>query len=297
MATLRWGAATDPGRIRPENEDNVLAEPNVFAVADGMGGHRAGEVASALAVDLLRSRLSAAGAGLAEVMAAIAEANGDIYRAAIGNPDQQGMGTTVTALVVISESDTDTPADDGRAARAAGPRQRRRLAHLPPAPRPAAAHHGRPQLRAGARRHRPHHRRRGAQPPAAQHRDQGVGHRPDRPRRRLDAAARARRPLPALQRRPRRRGARRRHRRGGQDGQRSAGRGRRAGGDGQPPGRTGQHHRRRRRRGRGRRPARPRHRARPRAGLGRGCDRQHVDGRRSRRRGHRVRRPRRVGQR
>ena len=113
MATLRWGAATDPGRIRPENEDNVLAEPNVFAVADGMGGHRAGEVASALAVDLLRSRLSAAGAGLAEVMAAIAEANADIYRAAIGNPDQQGMGTTVTALVVISEPDTDTSADDG----------------------------------------------------------------------------------------------------------------------------------------------------------------------------------------
>ena len=107
MATLRWGAATDPGRIRPENEDNVLAEPNVFAVADGMGGHRAGEVASALAVDLLRSRLSAAGAGLDDVMAAIAEANGDIYRAAIGNPDQQGMGTTVTALVVISEPDTD----------------------------------------------------------------------------------------------------------------------------------------------------------------------------------------------
>ena len=67
-----------------------------------MGGHRAGEVASALAVDLLRTRLSAPGADLEQVVAAIAEVNGDIYRAAIGNPDQQGMGTTVTALAVIA---------------------------------------------------------------------------------------------------------------------------------------------------------------------------------------------------
>jgi protein phosphatase len=102
VAGLRWGAATDPGRIRPDNEDNLLAEPNVFAVADGMGGHRAGEVASALAVDLLRARLSAPGADLEQVVAAIAEVTGDISRAAIGNPDQQGMGTTVTALAVIA---------------------------------------------------------------------------------------------------------------------------------------------------------------------------------------------------
>ena len=131
MATLRWGASTDPGRIRPENEDNVLAEPNVFAVADGMGGHRAGEVASALAVDMLRSRLSATRRSLDDVMAAIAEANGDIYRAAIGNPEQQGMGTTITALVVITETEPETEADGARRPRAARPRQRRRLPHLP----------------------------------------------------------------------------------------------------------------------------------------------------------------------
>ena len=115
MATLRWGAATDPGRIRPENEDNLVAEPNVFAVADGMGGHRAGEVASALAVDLLRSRLAAPGAHLDDVVAAIADANGDIYRAAVGNPDQQGMGTTITALVVITDA-SDAPDGDGATA-------------------------------------------------------------------------------------------------------------------------------------------------------------------------------------
>jgi protein phosphatase len=111
VATLRWGSATDPGRIRPDNEDNVLAAPRVFAVADGMGGHRAGEVASALAIDLLRSRLSEPGAVLDDVVSAIAEANGDIYRAALENPAQQGMGTTITALIVISERATDGPTE------------------------------------------------------------------------------------------------------------------------------------------------------------------------------------------
>lgn len=114
MAELRWGATTDPGRIRPENEDNLLAEPPAFAVADGMGGHRAGEVASALAVDLLRSRLHGDAVTLDDVIAAVNEANDDIYRAAIANPDQQGMGTTITALVVVSGA-AGEPSDDATA--------------------------------------------------------------------------------------------------------------------------------------------------------------------------------------
>ena len=117
MVTLRWGSATDPGRIRPDNEDNLLAATRVFAVADGMGGHRAGEVASALAIDLLRSRLSEPGADLDDVVAAIAEANADIYRAALENPAQQGMGTTITALIVIGDGTSDGP--DGAAAETA----------------------------------------------------------------------------------------------------------------------------------------------------------------------------------
>jgi PPM family protein phosphatase len=121
VVTLRWGSATDAGRIRPDNEDNLLAAPRVFAVADGMGGHRAGEVASALAVELLRARLSEPGAGLDDVLAAIAEANGDIYRAALDNPAQQGMGTTVTALIVIADGGTDGDAVADPAADAAQP--------------------------------------------------------------------------------------------------------------------------------------------------------------------------------
>ena len=51
MAELRVGAATDTGRLRPENEDNMLVADGIFVVADGMGGHEAGEVASQIAVD------------------------------------------------------------------------------------------------------------------------------------------------------------------------------------------------------------------------------------------------------
>ncbi len=58
MAAVSWGVTTDPGRVRPGNEDNALAVDGAFIVADGMGGHRAGEVAAQLAVDLLRERLT-----------------------------------------------------------------------------------------------------------------------------------------------------------------------------------------------------------------------------------------------
>ena len=55
MAQLRWGMATDPGLVRSGNEDHIYATERFFVVADGMGGHQAGEIASELAV----SRMSA----------------------------------------------------------------------------------------------------------------------------------------------------------------------------------------------------------------------------------------------
>ena len=55
MLTLAIGAATDTGNLRDQNEDSHIAEQGLFAVADGMGGHNAGEVASAMAIKHLRS--------------------------------------------------------------------------------------------------------------------------------------------------------------------------------------------------------------------------------------------------
>src|SRR5687767_5332892 len=104
MAELRWGATTDSGLVRDANEDAYVAEPLVFGVADGMGGHRAGEVASALASNTLRDRLSAGAANVDVVVAAVLEANAAIFQAAHTNASQQGMGTTITALVVLAPS-------------------------------------------------------------------------------------------------------------------------------------------------------------------------------------------------
>ena len=68
MAELRWGSATDTGRVRTENEDNLFAGSTLFVVADGMGGHQAGEIASQLTVDRLESGLTADTPTLADLV-------------------------------------------------------------------------------------------------------------------------------------------------------------------------------------------------------------------------------------
>jgi serine/threonine protein phosphatase PrpC len=104
MAQLDWGSATHPGQLRPQNEDNLLAIDGVYVVADGMGGHEAGEVASQIAVERVRADLDTKQLPEASaVVESISNANGDIFRAAIANPGQAGMGTTITAIAVIGD--------------------------------------------------------------------------------------------------------------------------------------------------------------------------------------------------
>ncbi len=104
MAELRWGAATDAGQLRSQNEDNQFAGPGLFVVADGMGGHLAGEVASEMAVNQLSERLRDENEHtLDDLVQAIDDANTDIYDGSVTNPDQAGMGTTVTAIAVVAD--------------------------------------------------------------------------------------------------------------------------------------------------------------------------------------------------
>lgn len=104
MSTLRWGAATDAGRVRPENEDAFVTEGPIFAVADGMGGHLAGEVASEMAVATLKQRLvgRTAPTDVAAIIDAVRRANAEIHDAAGASAERRGMGTTLTALAVLN---------------------------------------------------------------------------------------------------------------------------------------------------------------------------------------------------
>lgn len=91
---MLFAYVTDKGRIREKNEDSVYASDNLFIVADGMGGHNAGEVASAMAVKIISERLSSVRENFREEISdAIAFANMKIYEDAVGG--LSGMGTTV----------------------------------------------------------------------------------------------------------------------------------------------------------------------------------------------------------
>lgn len=102
---LRVGSATDTGRVRDHNEDAVLAEGTVFVIADGMGGHAAGEVASGIVVETMRELVGREGLTTGDVTGQVLQANERILASVREHPEQQGMGTTATGLALVTDED------------------------------------------------------------------------------------------------------------------------------------------------------------------------------------------------
>lgn len=95
---IEAGVATDIGKVREGNEDSFLVEPPLYAVADGMGGHRGGEVASHLALETVEALAREGKDTLADQVRA---ANRAVYEAAQRDRAVTGMGTTLTAARIV----------------------------------------------------------------------------------------------------------------------------------------------------------------------------------------------------
>ena len=95
------GARSDVGRVREGNEDSYLINEPLFVVADGMGGHLAGDVASSTAVEIISSRSDTASAEDPQTLAdLIRRANSAIWEKAHDDPMLRGMGTTCTLVLL-----------------------------------------------------------------------------------------------------------------------------------------------------------------------------------------------------
>lgn len=105
---------TDPGKVRTHNEDSVIIVENenneyLLAVADGMGGHKAGEVASSIVVSNLGKRFKEIGSvgtkedAISWLKESVAEANRLIYKYTEEHPESTGMGTTIVVAVYTKD--------------------------------------------------------------------------------------------------------------------------------------------------------------------------------------------------
>jgi protein phosphatase len=112
-----YARASDTGRKRRRNEDSFVVAPPLFAVADGMGGAQAGEVASQLAAAVLEETDPGSLAGGDRLISLIQEANRRVYERASSDPSTSGMGTTMTVALVEPTGVTIAHVGDSRAYR------------------------------------------------------------------------------------------------------------------------------------------------------------------------------------
>jgi PPM family protein phosphatase len=103
VTRLAAGGASDVGRVRQSNQDCYFIGDDLFVVADGVGGHRGGEVASATAVEALRDNF--VDHSLTGLIQAVLSANRAVWRRSQADPQLRGMGTTLTAVALVVEDD------------------------------------------------------------------------------------------------------------------------------------------------------------------------------------------------
>ncbi len=115
MSIAAYARASDTGKKRRRNEDSYVVAPPLFAVADGMGGAQAGEVASKLAAAALKETHPEGASDAERVTALIQEANRRVYERAHSDPATSGMGTTMTVAIVDGHTVTIGHVGDSRA--------------------------------------------------------------------------------------------------------------------------------------------------------------------------------------
>lgn len=117
MSVGAVGRASDTGRKRRHNEDSYVVAPPLFAVADGMGGAQAGEIASRLAAAALEEGDVGTLDGADRLVSLIQEANRRVHERSNSDPATSGMGTTITAALVEGDTVTFGHVGDSRAYR------------------------------------------------------------------------------------------------------------------------------------------------------------------------------------
>jgi protein phosphatase len=117
LRIVEQAGRTDVGRQRTANEDSLFVSPPLFAVADGMGGAKAGEVASAVAVEAVEEARASGEPAEAQLASIVRDANRRIYDLAVADESRRGMGTTLTLAMVHGDEVSLAHVGDSRAYR------------------------------------------------------------------------------------------------------------------------------------------------------------------------------------
>ena len=117
LQIVEHAGKSDVGRQRSANEDSLVVAPPFFAVADGMGGAKAGEVASAMAAEVFEGESGSEEPAEAQLARIVREANRRIYALAVSDESHRGMGTTLTAAKITGDEVSIGHVGDSRAYR------------------------------------------------------------------------------------------------------------------------------------------------------------------------------------